>query len=284
MEKIAARFLQNRLAVAGACVVGAFLFLSVFSPWLTPYDPTEQNLLVRLSGPSLRHPLGTDEFGRDVLSRLMVGARLSFGIGFFAVLLAFVAGGALGLVSGYYGGFVDLAIMHFVDILMSFPGMLLALVFVAVLGVGEANVTLAIGVATIPVFTRVVRGSVLGIKNLEYIESARAMGSRDLRIMWRYIWPNVVGPVIILATLRIATAILTAAALSFIGLGVQPPKPEWGAMLSEGRAYLRTSPHVVTFPGLAIMMVVLAFNLMGDGLRDALDPQTVIRGKSEIPG
>ncbi len=281
MRHLWLRFMQNRLAMVGAFVVGLFLFTTLFAPWLTPYDPFEQDLAKRLSAPSLEHPLGNDEFGRDLLSRLMAGAKLSFGIGLFAVLLALAIGGPLGLLAGYYGGVIDTVIMRFIDILMTFPGMLLAMVFVAVLGAGEINVTIAIGIATIPVFTRVVQGSVLAVRDIEFVESARATGSGDARIMWRHIWPNIVGPVIILATLRIATAILTAAALSFIGLGVQPPKPEWGSMLSEGRTYIRVAPHVVTFPGLAIMIVVLAFNLMGDGLRDALDPHTTIRGQAE---
>jgi peptide/nickel transport system permease protein len=197
------------------------------------------------------------------------------------VLLAFSVGTPLGLVAGYVGGLVDTVVMRLTDILMTFPGMLLALVFVAVLGVGATNVTIAIGVATVPIFVRMVRGSVLVVKHLEFVQSARALGARAARIMGRHVLPNIVGPIVILATLRMATAILTAAALSFIGLGVQPPVPEWGAMLAEGKAYLRVAPHVVVFPGITIMVVVLAFNLMGDGLRDALDPSTTIEGRTD---
>lgn len=279
MREVWRRFQQNHTAMAGAVIVVIFLLTTLLASWLAPHDPTRQDLLLRLAGPSLQHPLGHDGFGRDILSRLIVGTRLSFGISFFAMLLAFGIGTPLGLVAGYVGGLVDTVVMRVTDILMTFPGMLLALVFVAVLGVGATNVTIAIGVATIPIFVRVVRGSVLGVKNLEFVESARALGAQAARIMWRHVWPNIVGPIIILATLRMAAAILTAAALSFIGLGVQPPVPEWGAMLSDGRSYLRVAPHVVVFPGITIMVVVLAFNLMGDGLRDALDPYTTLRGQ-----
>ncbi|MBI2491513.1 MAG: ABC transporter permease [Candidatus Rokubacteria bacterium] len=281
MRDVWRRFEQNRMAMAGAVIVVVFLLVTLFASWLAPHDPTRQDLLLRLAGPSPPHPLGHDGFGRDVLSRLIVGARLSFGMAFFAVLLAFSVGTPLGLVAGYVGGLVDTVVMRLTDILMTFPGMLLALVFVAVLGVGATNVTIAIGVATVPIFVRMVRGSVLVVKHLEFVQSARALGARAARIMGRHVLPNIVGPIVILATLRMATAILTAAALSFIGLGVQPPAPEWGAMLAEGKAYLRVAPHVVVFPGITIMVVVLAFNLMGDGLRDALDPSTTIEGRTD---
>lgn len=275
------RFKQNHLAMTGGVIVAVILLLTLLSPLMTPYDPMRQDLLKRLAGPSLQHPLGHDGFGRDVLSRIIVGARLSFGISCFAMLIALSIGSPLGLVAGYFGGLIDTGAMRLMDVLMTLPGMLLALVFVAVLGVGVTNVTIAIGVSTIPVFVRMVRGSVLAVRNLEYVDSARALGAPAIRIMWRHVWPNILGPIIILATLRIATAMLTAAALSFIGLGVQPPVAEWGAMLSEGRSYMRVAPHMVLFPGIAIMVVVLGLNLMGDGLRDALDPYTTIRSRAE---
>ncbi|MED4753428.1 nickel transporter permease [Brevibacillus choshinensis] len=267
------RFKKNKRAMAGLWMVLVFLVVAIFAPWIAPHDPFEQNMQVMLESPSIHYFFGTDEFGRDIFSRVIYGAQISLMIGIVGVLISIVFGVALGTISGYFGGFVDSLVMRIMDIFMAFPSFLLALAIVSVLGPGMINVMIAIGIFSVPTFARISRSSVISIKNKEYIEAARAMGGTHLFIIWKHILPNSIAPIIVLSTMRIATAILTAAGLSFLGMGAQPPTPEWGAMLSTGREYLRTAPHVSTIPGLAIMFMVLAFNMLGDGLRDALDPK-----------
>ncbi|WP_241236356.1 nickel transporter permease [Brevibacillus marinus] len=267
------RFRKNRRAMIGLWIVSIFVVVAIFAPWIAPYDPIQQNMQKMLEGPSLAHPFGTDEFGRDILSRIVYGAQISLMIGTVGVLLAVVFGVLLGTIAGYFGGLIDSVIMRLMDILLAFPSFLLALAIVSVLGPGMVNVMIAIGIFSVPTFSRVARSAVISIKNVEYIEAAKAMGATHTRIIWKHILPNSFSPIIVLATLRIATAIISAAGLSFLGMGAQPPTPEWGAMLSTGREYLRVAPHVSTIPGLAIMFVVLGFNMLGDGLRDALDPK-----------
>jgi peptide/nickel transport system permease protein len=253
--------------------VGLFVLLAVLAPLLAPYEPLRGRVVDRLQGPSSAHWLGTDELGRDVLSRVLYGARISLQIQIAAVGLALLVGTALGVAAGYVGRWPDMVIMRLVDIMMAFPGIFLALAIIAALGTGLANVIVASAIFLVPQFARVVRGSVLTLKEMEFVTAARALGERDLTIVARYLLPNSLAPIIVQTTLRMATVLLTASGLSFLGLGVQPPSPEWGAMLSNARSYMITAPHVATVPGVAIMLVVLGFNLLGDGLRDSLDPR-----------
>lgn len=273
MTRALRRFARQPRALAGALLVGLWLLVALVGPALTTQDPFAPNMDQMLVTPSLTHPFGTDDFGRDILTRIIHGTRISLMVGLAATAIATVGGILLGVISGYFGGWVDSVIMRLMDIMLAFPGILLALAIVAILGQGLWNVMIAVGIFAIPTFARVVRGSVLQVRALDYVEAAGALGARHGRVIWRHILPNCMAPVIVVATMRMATAIVTAAGLSFLGLGAQPPTPEWGAMLSAGREYLRTAPHVATFPGLAIMTLVLAFNMMGDGLRDALDPR-----------
>ena len=259
--------------MSGGLVVILFVLLAAFAPVIAPYEPLRGQLGERLLPPSAGHWLGTDELGRDVLSRVLHGARISLQIQVAAVGLALLLGTVLGVVSGYVGRWPDMLIMRVVDIMMAFPGIFLALAIIAALGTGLGNVIIASAIFLVPQFARVVRGSVLTLKEKEFVEAARALGERDVTIVTRYLLPNSLAPIIVQTSLRMATVLLTASGLSFLGLGVQPPSPEWGAMLSNARAYMITAPHVATVPGLAIMLVVLGFNLLGDGLRDALDPR-----------
>lgn len=263
----------NRLALCGAAVLALFAVVALLAPWLAPYSPTAQNLPASLQPPGPAHLLGTDEFGRDILSRIIFGARFSLPVGIFSVAIALAGGGLLGMLGGYYGGRLDNLIMRVMDVMLALPTILLAIVIVTALGPGLTNVMVAVGISLIPHFARVAKAAVLGVRELEYVEAARASGAGALRIIFRHILPNSLAPIIVQGTLSVAGAILSAAALSFIGLGAQPPTPEWGSMLSSGRAFLRDAPHVTTFPGLAILLTVLALNLFGDGLRDALDPR-----------
>jgi peptide/nickel transport system permease protein len=267
------RILKSRAAMSGGLVVTLFVALAALAPALAPYEPLRGRLDERLLPPSTGHWFGTDELGRDVLSRVLYGARISLQIQVAAVGLALVLGTALGVVAGYVGRWPDMLIMRIVDIMMAFPGIFLALAIIAALGTGLGNVILASAIFLVPQFARVIRGSVLTLKEKEFIEAARALGEGDVPIIVRYLLPNSLAPIIVQTSLRMATVLLTASGLSFLGLGVQPPSPEWGAMLSNARAYMITAPHVATVPGLAIMVVVLGFNLLGDGLRDALDPR-----------
>ncbi len=267
------RLLRNRGAIAGAAVLLVLVVLALSADAVVPYDPTKIIAGDRLRSPELAHPFGTDAFGRDVLIRIIHGSRISLQLGIISVAIGAGLGVTIGLVSGYYSGWTDRIIMRGIDVMLAFPGILLALVIVAILGPDLNNAMIAVGLAAMPHYTRVVRGSVLAARELQYVEAARIVGCRDRAVMFRHILPNVLAPVIVLATLGVASAIIAGAALSFLGLGAKPPTPEWGAMLSEGRAYLRAAPWITTFPGAAIMVTVLAINLLGDGLRDALDPR-----------
>ena len=267
------RLLRNPVAMAGGAVSILLILVAFAAPYIAPYDPVHQDLANSLAGPSMTHLAGTDVHGRDIFSRIIYGTRISLRIGFLGMLLGCVVGVILGLVAGYYGGWWDTVIMRLMDVQMAFPGLLVAICIIAIIGPGLENVILAVGIFSVPLFARVTRGQILSLKEQEFIVAARMMGAQDGRIMLSHLLPNAVAPLLVLCTLRIATAILTAASLSFLGLGAQPPIPEWGAMLSDGRAYLSIAPHVATTPGLAILITVLAFNLLGDGLRDALDPR-----------
>lgn len=258
----------------GALIVVLFLVIAVFAPLLAPYDPTRGNILSRLEPPSAEHPLGTDGLGRDLLSRILYGARLSALMGFFAVIVAGAVGIFMGAVAGYYEGWADTIIGRLVDTLLAFPGILLAILILAILGPGLTSVILAVGIFGIPTYARVVRGTVLSVKRMDFVEAAAALGMRHPAILIRHVLKNSWAPVIVLTSLNFGTAVLTASALSFLGVGVQPPSPEWGAIIAEGRQYIRTAPHITTITGLFIFTTVLGFNLLGDGLRDALDPRS----------
>jgi len=267
------RLRRNRAAMAGAGIVAAFVVVGVLAPVLVPFNPIQGDLDDRLQSPNATHWLGTDELGRDLLSRIIFGAWVSLQIQIVAVVLALIVGVTLGLVGGYLGGRVDNVIMRCMDSLLAFPGIFLALGIIAALGPGLFNLMLAAGISSVPQFARIVRASVLSLKEREFVEAALALGSSSGRVMFRHLLPNCLAPIIVQSTLRMATVLLTASGLSFLGLGVQPPTPEWGAMLSNARSYLIVAPHVATIPGLAIMVVVVGFNLFGDGLRDTLDPR-----------
>ena len=264
---------RNYGAVAGGVVVILLVAIALTAPFISPHDPTEVNLLYAMAPPSLENPLGTDTFGRDMLSRVIYGSRISLQVGLITLAIAASVGLFLGVLAGYRGGWADSLISRVVDVTLAFPDILLALVIVAALGPGLQNAMIAIGISSIPSYVRLVRGSTLSIREMDYILGARAIGCYDGHIMLRYILPNVLPPVIVLGTLGVAGAILSAAALSFIGLGAQPPTPEWGAMLSDGRNYMRDAWWLTVIPGVAIMVTVLSLNLLGDGLRDALDPR-----------
>jgi len=265
------RMRRKRVALCAGCAIAIFMIAALFAPWVAPYDATTPDYDHVLSGPSFAHPAGTDVFGRDIMSRIIWGGRVSLTVGFVSVALGCLAGTTLGLASGFAGGFLDSVIMRFCDVLLAFPGILLAIAVVAVLGPGIANVVYAIAVFSMPVFARLVRGSTLALKQAVYVQAARSIGVRRLPLILYHILPGTLPGVIVYLSLRIGTSILTAAALSFIGLGAQPPSPEWGAMLADGRSYLGVADHLTVFPGIAIFVTVLAFNLLGDGLRDALD-------------
>lgn len=267
------RLKKDKGAMLGLILVLLTVLLAVFANVLAPYDIAEQDLFGRRALPSLEHLLGQDIYGRDILSRLLFGARSTLIAGVVCVAFAGVIGSLLGLISGYFEGMVGNAIMRFMDLMMSFPLFLLAILIVAILGPGLMNAVIAVGVTTIPNYARVVRGQTLTLKNSQYIEAARAMGASDLQIMFWHILPNAIGPLIVLSTTGIASAIISTSSLGFVGLGAQPPSPEWGQMLNEGRDYILSEPHLCMIPGLAIVLLVLGFNLLGDGLRDALDPR-----------
>lgn len=267
------RLRRNKLAVLGLIVLIVLVFTAIFAPWLAPYHFSTQNLAEAFEPPNWKHPLGTDDYGRDILSRIIYGARVSLQVGLFAVSLAMFFGGLLGAIAGYYGGRIDGVIMRFMDILLSIPQILLAIAIAAALGPGLLNLTIAVGIAALPTFARVVRGAVLSIAGHEYIEAAHCMGASDGWIITRHILPNCSAPIIVQSTLRVGQAILAAAALSFLGLGIQPPFPEWGGMLAATRGYVRDYAYMTIFPGLAIMITIMALNFLGDGLRDAMDPK-----------
>lgn len=267
------RLSRDKLALAGLAIMGAFALTAILAPVLAPYDPIEQSLVDRREPPSSQNPLGLDDLGRDILSRVIFGARKSLQVGVLSVTMAIVVGTWIGATSGYLGGWVDSLVMRIMDIMLAFPALLLAIAIVTILGPGLLNMLYAIGIVSIPVYARVARASVLGVKVQDYVLAARSLGASPVRILVRHVMPNCLTPLIVQGTLGIGTAILDAAGLSFLGLGAQPPTPEWGAMLGQGRYAMFTAPHIVLFPGLAIVLTVLGFNLLGDGLRDALDPR-----------
>ena len=273
ITEIFKRFKRNRMAVFGLVVIILLILCALFPSVIAPYGYDDQNLSEQFIAPCLAHPFGTDNFGRDILSRVIYGCRISLLIGLISVSISCVLGVILGCIAGYYGNKVDNLVMRFIDIMLAIPQMLLAMSIVAALGIGTENLILAIAIGSVPGYARIVRGSILSVKGQEYIEAARSIGASDFRIITRHIVPNCLAPIIVQATMSIASAILSTASMSFIGLGIEPPTPEWGSMLSAGRAYLRDHWFVVTFPGVAIMLTVFAFNLFGDGLRDALDPK-----------
>jgi peptide/nickel transport system permease protein len=267
------QFRRSRAAVVGFGLIVVFVLTAILAPLIAPHDPLALGLGQQLKPPSLTYPLGTDELGRDLLSRLLWGARYTLLITLGAVALAVVLGTISGVYSGFRGGWSDTLIMRVMDVLLAMPGFLLAIAIIAALGVGMVNVIIAVGIHAVPAFARVVRGATLSVKQQEYVLAARALGSPEGTIMWRHVLPNVTPPLLVQTTLQLATAILTASGLSFLGLGPQPPTPEWGAMLSTGRSYITSNPQLTTIPGLAILLVALGFNMLGDGLRDALDPR-----------
>lgn len=267
------RLWRQKSAVVGGIIILIFVVLAIFAPYLTPYPYDGNDLYNRLKAPSAEHWFGTDDQGRDIFTRVIYGARISLWVGLFSVLGSAVVGSFLGIIAGYFGRWVDMLISRIFDIMLAFPSILLAIAIVAILGPSLENALLAIAIINIPTFGRLVRSTVLSIKEQEYIMAARAQGMKNLRIIFYHILPNSLAPIIVQGTLSIATAILEAAALGFLGLGAQPPEPEWGKMLSDSRALIQQAPWTVFFPGMCIMLTVLGFNLMGDGLRDALDPK-----------
>jgi peptide/nickel transport system permease protein len=267
------KFLRNKAACFGGVLIFIFILSSVLAPVIFSKDPNAQDIRHALEPPSLKQPLGTDELGRSILARIIFGGRISLAISLSSVALALLIGVPFGLVSGYFGGKADFIIQRITDVMLSFPPFLLALALVSVLGVGLKNTIISVGIAGLPHTIRITRGCVLSIREQVYVEAARAVGTPDRIILFRHILPNVMVPIIVNATLFFGMAIIFAAGLGFLGVGVQPPNPEWGTMLGSGRSLLFAAPHVATFPGIAIFLVVLGFNLLGDGLRDALDPR-----------
>lgn len=267
------RLSRNKAAIIGGFIILFIILVGIFGPVILKTDPNAQDIINKLQPPSKVHWFGTDNFGRDIFTRVVYGTKLTLYVGFLSVIIGGVIGVVLGIVAGYYGGVIDTIIMRVMDVLLAFPGILLALAIVSVLGGSLTNVIIAVGIFSIPAFSRIVRGSTLQVKKLEYIDAVRALGATDLRIIFKHILPNILSPIIVQVTMRVATAILTASGLAFLGLGAQPPTPEWGLMLSDGRAYMHNASHMVLFPGMMIVIVVLAFNIFGDGLRDALDPK-----------
>lgn len=269
------RLRKNKLAMLGLVILTVMILLAVFADVIADYD-TEvigQDMSQRLQGPSAEHWLGTDQFGRDVFARIIHGGRLSLSLSIISMGAAVVIGTLIGAVAGYYGGRVDDVLMRLMDILLAIPPMLMSISIVAALGQSMVNLLIALAIAYIPVFARVIRSSILSIKGQEFVEAARACGTSNARIIMRHIIPNAIGPIIVEATLTMGAAILVISSLSFMGLGIQPPSPEWGTMLYEGRDVIRNSPYLVIFPGVAIALAVMSLNLLGDGLRDALDPR-----------
>jgi len=268
------RFRRQPVALLAGVFVLILIVLAVIAPWIAPFDAENYFDYDRLNdGPSLMHYFGVDSLGRDIFSRVLVGTRISLIAGFFSVVIGAVIGTLFGLLAGYYEGWWDRITMRICDVLFAFPGILLAIAVVAIMGSGMSNVIVAVAIFSIPAFARLGRGNTLVLKHQTYIESARSIGASDWTILMRHILPGTVSPIVVYFTMRVGTSIITAASLSFLGLGAQPPTPEWGAMLNEARADMVIAPHVAIFPSLAIFFTVLAFNLLGDGLRDALDPK-----------
>ncbi|WP_085521205.1 nickel transporter permease [Tuberibacillus sp. Marseille-P3662] len=266
-------FRRNKLAMLGALIILAFIVLAIAASWIAPKGYDVQILADRLQAPSAEHWFGTDDFGRDIFERMIYGARISLLVGFLSVIGSVIIGICLGILAGYYGKWVDMVISRIFDIMLAFPSILLAIAIVTILGPSLMNALIAIAIVNVPNFGRLIRSKVLSLKEEEFITAARSVGMKDTRILFHHILPNSLAPIIVQGTLSVATAILDAAALGFLGLGAQPPLPEWGSMLSSSQDYLTDAPWTMIFPGVAIMMTVLGFNLMGDGLRDALDPK-----------
>ena len=262
---------QNKIAVLGAFIIGTLIFMAIFAPYIAPFDPYEQSLEGGLTPPSKEHLLGQDRLGRDNLSRIIYGSRISIFVGISVIGISLVLGTLIGCIAGYNRGWIDELFMRIVDILLAFPGILLAIAMTAVLGPSLNNIVLALCITGWVGYARIVRGQILTVKEREYVVAARALGANPVRIITRHILPNILSPLIVEATFGMAAVILAEASLSFLGLGTQPPTPSWGSMLNEGRQFLLVAPHMTTFPGLAIMIVVLGFNFLGDGLRDTLD-------------
>ncbi|HEX6305378.1 MAG TPA: ABC transporter permease [Anaerolineales bacterium] len=277
------RLLRNKLAVVGMFIIGIVVLVAIFAPVLAQQPPDRNGVFKTYLRetkipPSVQHPMGTDDLGRDMLSLIIYGSRISIRIGFFSVGFAIIIGVILGALSGYLGGATDNVIMRLMDIMLAFPSILLALVIVAVIGPGLLNAMIAVGIVSIPTYARITRSSVISESTREYVQASKALGANTFRILAQHILPNALSPIIVAASLGIATAILDAAGLGFLGLGAQPPDPEWGLMLSRNKTHMFTSPWMVIFPGVSIMFLVLGFNLLGDGLRDALDPRLSQRG------
>ena len=268
------RLRRNWFAMGGLGMLLLIILAAVLARWIAPADPDFQDYMHMMEGPSRAHPMGTDNFGRDIFSRIIYGGQISLRLGLLGTIIGATVGSLIGAISGFYGGIVDTILMRLLDVQLAFPGLLLAIVIITVLGVGEINVIIAIGVFSVPTFARVVRGSLLSLREQDFVLAARSVGAADMRLMFVHLLPNALAPILVLATIRLGTAILTAASLGFLGLGVRPPASEWGTMLSEGRTYMQLAPHIAIFPGLAILVTVVALNLLGDGLRDALDPKT----------
>ncbi|GGA93128.1 ABC transporter permease [Ornithinibacillus halotolerans] len=264
---------RNRFAIAGFVIILFFVLIAIFAPLITNHEPNKIVPLDRLQSPSAEHYFGTDDVGRDIFTRIAYGARISLMVGFFAVTGALIFGTLLGIIAGYYGRWVDMLISRIFDIMLAFPSILLAIAIVAILGPSLQNALIAIAIVNIPIFGRLIRSKVVSLREEEFIMAARAQGMKNGRILFHHILPNSVAPIIVQATLSFGTAILEAAALGFLGLGAQPPNPEWGAMLAASRDFIQLAPWTLIFPGVSIMLVVLGFNLVGDGLRDALDPK-----------
>jgi peptide/nickel transport system permease protein len=268
------RFVRHRLAMVGFTIVAALVVVGLFGRVLAPYDPLGMDFGALFAPPSWAHPFGTDEFGRDIFSRVLYGARVSLQVAFIAVGISGTVGVLLGLTAGFLGGWIDELVMRVMDVLFAFPAVLLAITIMAILGRGVGNAMIAIAIVYVPIFARVTRGAVISVRGREYVTAARALGKSPFGIMLRHVLPNALGPIIVQTSLSLAFAILAEAALSFFGLGTQPPDPSWGRMLSEGRGFLRQAPWMGIFPGLAIMVSVMGFNFLGDGLRDLLDPRS----------
>ena len=274
-EEVWRRLKKNKMAMVGLAIVVFLVLLAVFADFLFDYEEIviKQNTAIRLQGPSAEHWFGTDEFGRDILARLVHGGRISLVVGVVAVSIALVLGGTLGAISGFFGGTVDMVISRAMDILLAVPSLLLSITIVSALGPSMMNLMIAIAVSSVPGYARIVRSSVMTVRDNEFVEAAKAIGANNAQIIASHILPNCLAPIIVQVSLKVASAILSTSGLSFLGLGVKAPTPEWGSMLSGGRAYLRNAPHLTVFPGLCIMLTILSMNLLGDGLRDALDPK-----------
>lgn len=272
-------FVADKSTIIGTIIVIALGIMAIFSPWISPFDPNTQNLSKKLALPGTEYYFGTDKYGRDILSRIIWGSRISLLVGIIAIGISVISGALLGLISGYFGGTVDKIIMRFVDVLLGFPMILLALVVVAILGSGVLNLMIAVGISNAPRFARLIRAEALKVKKMDYVTAARALGGSHRRIILNHILPNSLSSTIVLATLRIASAITTEASLSFLGLGITPPTATWGSMIADGRMFLRINPWCAIFPGIMIMLAVMGFNLIGDGIRDLFDPR--LRGSRE---